>query len=425
MENNYEVIIVGAGASGLIAAYEIAAAGKKVLILEARNRIGGRAHTIKSGELFLEAGAEFVHGDLPVTLGLLDEAKIKYHKIKGKMRRSENGRWVDDEFIENWDELIEKMGNLKNDLPFAVFLEKYFSGDNNSELRSSATRYAQGFDLVDTNKASTKELYKEWRNEDENQYRIKKGYAELMNYLYKKIVKRGGVILTDKMVKEVEWKKNKVNILSNTNEKFTAKKLLITIPVSLMQNKNLNGSINCKPAINETVNTFQQIGFGAVIKILLEFKEAFWQNKKRNISMILSEQKIPTWWAQLPEKNNLLTGWLGGPNAEEYSELNDNEILHIALKSLSVIFNLSIENLQEQLNAAYIFKWHTEPFSNGAYTYPMPGSKEARKKLNEPVDDTLFFAGEGLYNGNAPGTVEAALISGKKTASKILNSLKK
>lgn len=425
MKNNFEIIIIGAGAAGLMAAAELSNAGKKVLILEARTRIGGRIHTIKSDGLFLETGAEFIHGDLPLTIDLLKEGKIKYKKTIGKMRRSKKGKWVDDEPAENWNELFRQAEKLKTDLTLADFLQKNFSGKKNKELRFSVTRYAEGFDLADINKASTKELFKEWNNEDHHQYRIKKGYAELMKYLQKKSVDNGCILLKEKTVTKIEWKKNEVKIFTNQHENFTAKKVLITIPVPLMQDEKLEGLIKFDPAIGESAQAFQQIGFGSVLKILLHFKKAFWQNKKKNVSFILSDQQIPTWWSQLPEKNKILTGWLGGPDAEKLSSLNDDEILQIALKSLSEIFNVSVKDLHTQIISSHIFKWHKEKFSNGAYSYPLPKIISAIKKLNKPIEETIFFAGEALYTGNAPGTVEAALETGKKTASKILKSFKK
>ena len=224
MENNFEIIIIGAGASGLMAAKTLSAEGKKVLILEARNRIGGRIHTIKKDKLFLESGAEFVHGDLPVTLGLLKEANIKYIKTAGKMYRSRKGKWIDEEPVDNWDDLLSQMKKLKTDLPFADFLQKYFGDDMHKEMRYSATRYAEGFDLADINKASTKELFKEWNNEDHHQYRIKNGYHLLMEYLLKKCMDAGCIISTDNQVKKIEWKKNEVKIFTKKIKSMFRKK---------------------------------------------------------------------------------------------------------------------------------------------------------------------------------------------------------
>jgi monoamine oxidase len=89
-----DILIIGAGASGLAAAYELSLADKKLAVLEARNRIGGRIHSVTDHRFaqIIETGAEFIHGKLPVTLELLKKAGIKHHAIKGKMWRIEKGR---------------------------------------------------------------------------------------------------------------------------------------------------------------------------------------------------------------------------------------------------------------------------------------------------------------------------------------------
>jgi len=104
-----DVLIIGAGAAGLMAAYRLSASGKKVIVLEARNHTGGRIHTISHESFFkhAELGAEFIHGDLPVTLNLLKEADIKYSPAGGEMVRYEKGQFLGDGgFIENWDLLL-------------------------------------------------------------------------------------------------------------------------------------------------------------------------------------------------------------------------------------------------------------------------------------------------------------------------------
>ncbi|MEO6933649.1 MAG: FAD-dependent oxidoreductase, partial [Chitinophagaceae bacterium] len=86
MENEkFDIIIIGAGACGLMAARELGKAGKKVLILEARNRTGGRIHTLhnKKFSIPVDSGAEFIHGDLPLTKNLLTEAGINIREIGG------------------------------------------------------------------------------------------------------------------------------------------------------------------------------------------------------------------------------------------------------------------------------------------------------------------------------------------------------
>src|ERR1700748_2470350 len=92
---NIEVLIIGAGAAGLMAEYTLTRAGKNVTVLEARNRIGGRIHTLDDASFFkhAELGAEFVHGNLPVTLRLLHEAGLEYYSAWGEMWHYHEGKF--------------------------------------------------------------------------------------------------------------------------------------------------------------------------------------------------------------------------------------------------------------------------------------------------------------------------------------------
>src|SRR3954452_15731748 len=106
------ILIIGAGAAGLMAAKELSANKQNVIILEANNRIGGRIYTIHNNAFIkpVEAGAEFIHGNLHLTRQLLNEANIPVSRVTGKMMRIENGEWKnEDEFIIGWDELMKRM----------------------------------------------------------------------------------------------------------------------------------------------------------------------------------------------------------------------------------------------------------------------------------------------------------------------------
>src|SRR5688500_13245161 len=121
------IIIIGAGAAGLMAARELSMAGKKVIITEADRRVGGRIHTISGRQFnpYIEGGAEFIHGKLPLTLKLLKEANIGYERVTGEMYRVEDGHWTkQQEMAPGWDELIQQMNALKEDMTIEAFLQK-------------------------------------------------------------------------------------------------------------------------------------------------------------------------------------------------------------------------------------------------------------------------------------------------------------
>ena len=147
-------IIIGAGISGLRAAKSIAPFFN-VIILEAQERIGGRIHTLIKGGQVIEAGASFVHGDLPVTMGLLKEAGIDYVKTSGERYRKEKDTLVQaDEVTVGWDALMDKMGEITTDITLQELLNLYFHEPKYAALRKQVSSFTEGFDLADLNRIS-------------------------------------------------------------------------------------------------------------------------------------------------------------------------------------------------------------------------------------------------------------------------------
>ena len=413
-----DILVIGAGASGLMAAKELSARGKKVIVIEARNRAGGRIETLPKKKFSqpTEAGAEFVHGNLPLTLQLLKEYNIQYTKAEGSMLRNINGKWQDtEEQVEGWDEMIEQMDTLKEDMTLADFLNTFFNQEKYAKLRESAIQYAQGFDVADENKVSVIALRDEWQHEEEDQYTIPGGYIKLIDALTMTCVRQGCEIHFSDPVNKIAWQQNKVEITTVNNVLFSAKKVILTVPVSILQNER---AIVFEPAIPDKIDALKKIGFGSVIKILIEFEKAFWEKVEKDALFFFSKEKIPTWWTQYPEKNNLLTGWLGGPKVWTFQNHSPEQILDIALQSLQNIFNLQLPPVV----AWQVVNWQQEPYTLGAYSYDTVQSKEAKIVLKDPVENTIYFAGEAIYTGDAQGTVEAALVSGKETAEQAILS---
>jgi len=416
------IIVIGAGAAGLMAARELGRAGKSVTILEARDRCGGRIDPLPVSEFGYraEGGAEFVHGEAPVTRRLSAEAGLSMAPIDGARCNVRQGVFSRDETpAHHDDELYRVLSELTSDMTVTAFLDRYFAGPHFLPLRHSVIRMVMGYDAADPERASVLALREEWMHSGRSQQaRIVGGYGGLIDFLVADCQKHGADLHLQAAVDAVETIDAGVLVRCRDGSGYRGDAVILTVPLPLLQ------EIVLPPVMRDKVAAAAQIGFGNVIKLLLRFEHRWWTDIKGNdlsdMLFVLSDQVVPVWWTQRPTGHAVLTGWLAGPPTRSSAELDESQLIAAGLASLAGIFGRSSEQLKAELVAARAINWANDPFARGAYSYATLATRRAQAELASWDGGAVLLSGEALYQGRDMGTVEAALASGLETARTIL-----
>jgi monoamine oxidase len=415
-------VVIGAGAAGLMTARELARAGKRVTILEARDRCGGRIYPLPAEEFGYpaEGGAEFVHGAAAVTRALMREAQLSLQPRAGRRWSLRTGVFSSaDTPLPHADRFYRALQDVNADLPIAEFLETHFGDPRYDELRRSITRTVEGYDAADPRRASTLALRDEWMARGEGEEgRIAEGYGALIDYLAAECRRHGASIHLGAAVTAIDEVRGGLTARCRDGAFLEADAAIVTVPVPILSEIVLPAPARTRAA------AAADIGFGNVVKILLRFATKWWADHGgrdlADLSFLLSNAIVPTWWTQHPAGHPVLTGWFAGPKADRVSSLTEAELIDMGLASLAEIFDRAVDRIERNLVAARAINWGNDPFARGAYSYATPRTREAQALLGNPDRDAVFFSGEALYAGPDMGTVEAALASGQETARTIL-----
>ena len=419
-----EILIIGAGAAGLMAARELAKAGKKVVILEARDRIGGRIMPLSESQFGFpaEGGAEFVHGEAPITKSLMKEAGWTLVPEEGEIWSVRGGELsVLKFFVQENEELKKKLDGLKEDISIADFLEQNLDPEKDVELKNSIIKMVNGYDAADPNLVSSFMIRDSWFGKEQlEDGRIKEGYGALLNFLESECKKYGVEIYLNTRVESINIEQ--VLAATDSGETYEAEKILITVPLPIIKEIKFDPEIK----IVEKLKLVDQIGFGGVIKTIIKFQTRWWENALgKDLSkmyFLITNEKFLTWWTPSLQMKTVLVGWMAGPEVLKYKDASSEELLDIALASLSNVFKIDKDVLAKEVATYEVINWSTDPFARGAYSYTTFYTKDAREKLAEPIDNKIFFAGEALYSGEETSMVEGALGSGLEATNKILST---
>ena len=397
-----DVLVIGAGAAGLAAAAELARAGRSVLVIEARDRIGGRCLTrrLPGVPAPVELGAEFIHGRPEATIALLKRANVAAVDSTRTQRVAVAGVLKPVNIFAEAQRVAR--AELKGrDVSFRTFLARRRLP---KLTRTLATMMVQGFDAADPARASAREILEEWSGGGLgiSQPRPQGGYGPLLEFLAREIP-----IQLQTMVREVRWKRGSVELRGTfRGEPWSAwaPRAVITVPIGVLPS-----------LVGEKRAALAKLESGPVIRVAMAFREAFWEKDHPGVAFFHSPNApFPTFWTPLPMHAPLLTCWAGGPKASRLTGSSEKTLLKHALASVRSVLG----NTDEPL-AYLMHDWQADPFARGGYSYVKVGGTGAREELAAPLAETLFFAGEATDTEQS-GTVGGALASGLRAAREVI-----
>ncbi len=406
-----DVVIVGAGAAGLAAAKVCREAGLSFKLLEAMNRIGGRAHT--SSEHFgipFDIGCAWLHAadrnpfypearaaDWTMQYHDLALDHLYFGKRKADMLDLERMSAADGKFH---DDLEAYRG--ADDRLSAILAKGH--GARAVATYSGPMDFGQDMDEISI------EDFRRAADLEPN-YFTKQGFGAL--------VARWGADVPVELntpVKRIDWSGRQI-LVETARGSLRCSRIIITVSTGVLA----FGDIEFHPELPLSyMESFFDLPMGMLTKIPLEISGGRFGLKPFEDLLIERPARHDMYFLCFPFDIDLMIGFVGGDFAWELSVAGEQAARDFAIDRLAGIFG---SDVRKSVGRSMMTNWGAEPTVRGAYAAARPGRAEARDILAEPVDGRIHFAGEALA-GPLIQTCGGARLSGEVVAQRVAASLK-
>ncbi|MEZ4640019.1 MAG: FAD-dependent oxidoreductase [Caldilineaceae bacterium] len=421
------VIVIGAGMAGLAAARSLAGQNFDVVVLEARDRIGGRTWTSDHWpDAPLDLGASWIHGveDNPIT-ALADEIQARTFATSydSSILYDSEGEPIDARTEAQLERLSEEIADhivtaqdADRDQSLRRTVERALRWDNLSAAERAQVDYVLNSEYEQEYGGSADELSTYWLDDgdefDGDDVIFYQGYQVIVDALAE-----GLTIEVDRPVQRIEWTGAQVTVHSDA-ERYVADHVVVTLPLGVLKSGNV---VFDPPLPQEKQRAISALGMGVLNKCYLRFPAVFWDDEFDWLGYLSLEPGRWQEWVSLARPTGLPI--LLGFNAADYGRAiearTDAEIVDDAMQTLRAIFGDDIPDPED----VQITRWAADPFALGSYSFNALGSSpDMRDALAAPVDNRIFFAGEATSRAYF-GTVHGAYLSGVRAAQEILEQV--
>ncbi|MEM7601918.1 MAG: NAD(P)/FAD-dependent oxidoreductase [Verrucomicrobiota bacterium] len=404
-----EVIIVGAGASGLYAAYLLDRAGVSCRILEASDRIGGRLGKVEGFADFpIDEGAQWLHGRKSLVADLCREQGIAFRRDNSSVRYWFEGSLVR-RLPKNPFSLAEDSSAA--DISLSEFAaQKGFDASYDSILAAAAGDFG----------AAPSDLSVKWTGVEGDKwssgnadYKFEGTYFDVIaEHIAAPILNR--VELNEPVV-SVDYSGERIQVKTRNGTLHQCDRVVVTVPLTVLQDE----VIEFTPVLpKEKTEAFSKLGMGPGMKVFLKFRKKFFQGLViggKACALYLDES------VGKRGKDAVMLAFVMGDQAAAFTTLpTEDAIVKTLLEELDEIYE---GQASEHFVDARVIDWSTRPFIGGAYSYPKVGAgKDVRTVAARPVKEQVYFAGEAMNRRGHPSTVHGAMESALDAVRDLLES---
>ena len=424
-----DVIVIGAGIAGLTAARTLSDAGKRVIVLEARARTGGRIVTDRSSGVAIDLGASWIHGILrnPIT-ALARRAGVAtvpaFHDAKRRwdcdgtrlpldqaIADATGFQYVLAEVADMMSRRRRPKDGADDDLSLAHAIA-LVRPDVPPGAEQRAFQWSQKWlGLVMGADCDTLSA-RAWDDDDEldgPDYVFPDGYDRILAPLAESLD-----IRLEHEVSQIDWGGDQV-IVETSCGAFRAERAIVTLPLGVLA----ADAVGFRPPLPDAKqDAIKRLGTGVLNKIAIRFSRPFWPADVTHLTYLSEDPDEPLggFTSLLPHGHPVLIAHLAGRRAVEFESLSDDEAVARVCHVLGRMFGDAVSTV----DSATVTRWHRDPYSRGSYSHIPVGARGSDyERLAAPISERLYFAGEATCRAH-PATVHGAYLAGLREAERLL-----
>ncbi|MHC6156530.1 flavin monoamine oxidase family protein [Bradyrhizobium elkanii] len=408
LPSTIDVAIIGAGAAGLGAVNALKDSGLSTIVLEARDRLGGRAHTIQAApDVVFDVGCGWLHSaDRNSFVGIARQLNFELNKDLPPWRERAYGeafpQAARDDFTHALDQFydrIEQAARQGKDRPASLYLEP---GNRWNPMIDAISTYVNGCELDQVSILDVDA----YEDTDIN-WRVRRGYGALVAAYGAQVP-----VALNCEVRLIDHSGKRIRIETSRGV-LEADKVIVTVPTNLIADQ----AIRFSPALPDKLDAARGLPLGLADKVTLALAEPEALPKEGNLRGATMRTEMGTYHIR-PFGQPCIEGFFGGRFARQLENAGDGAI---AAHSIDEIVSFLGNDFRRKLQPLSESRWAHDPFARGSYSHALPGHADKRAVLAAPVDGRLFFAGEAT-SPEFFSTAHGARDSGERAAKEVVGA---